>query len=358
MIVSKSPGKLYIAGEYAVVEKGYPAIIIAVDQFIEVSLKPSKDKGSIHAYDNIPISFIRQKDRLVLDYRDDRLSYVVNCIKVVEQLAVQLNMDLNYFDLSIKSSLEDEQGKKYGLGSSAAVTVSTIKVLSKFYKIDLTKEQLFKLAAIVHLNINSNGSGGDLAASIYGGWIVYKSFDKNWLSKKLKVLSVKELLQVKWPYLEIKSLKAPKDLTLVIGWTETPASTTVLVDKINQGKKEQKIYYLDFLQKSKDCVEKMVLAFEDNDTLKIQNQININKQLLKDLGDKFKVEIETAQLSKLIEIANNFKGSAKSSGAGGGDCGIAIFKDDVDQIELINQWQNNGIVYLPLKVYQEECENE
>ena len=31
MIEVSVPGKLYIAGEYAVVEPGYPAVIVAVD---------------------------------------------------------------------------------------------------------------------------------------------------------------------------------------------------------------------------------------------------------------------------------------------------------------------------------------
>ena len=42
MIEVTAPGKLYIAGEYAVVEPGHPAIIVAIDQFISVSIGPAK----------------------------------------------------------------------------------------------------------------------------------------------------------------------------------------------------------------------------------------------------------------------------------------------------------------------------
>lgn len=42
MIEVTAPGKLYIAGEYAVVEPGHPAIIAAIDQFISVSIGPAK----------------------------------------------------------------------------------------------------------------------------------------------------------------------------------------------------------------------------------------------------------------------------------------------------------------------------
>lgn len=47
---AKAPGKLYIAGEYAVVEPGHPAVIVAVDRFIDVSLSPSeKPYGTIYS---------------------------------------------------------------------------------------------------------------------------------------------------------------------------------------------------------------------------------------------------------------------------------------------------------------------
>ena len=47
MISVKAPGKLYIAGEYAVVETGQPAILVALDQFVYVNLEKSNDLGSI-----------------------------------------------------------------------------------------------------------------------------------------------------------------------------------------------------------------------------------------------------------------------------------------------------------------------
>jgi mevalonate kinase len=47
MIELSVPGKLFIAGEYAVVEPGHPAIIVAVDQFITVMWKrPVKTAAS------------------------------------------------------------------------------------------------------------------------------------------------------------------------------------------------------------------------------------------------------------------------------------------------------------------------
>ena len=39
-VVCRAPGKLYIAGEYAVVEPGHRAVLVAVDRFITIRLTP------------------------------------------------------------------------------------------------------------------------------------------------------------------------------------------------------------------------------------------------------------------------------------------------------------------------------
>ncbi|WP_075724429.1 phosphomevalonate kinase [Tissierella creatinophila] len=354
MISSTSPGKLYIAGEYAVVEKGYPAIIVGVDGFITVSLEETKDMGSIKAYDNTPISFKRKDERLILDYRDNRLFYLINSINIVEILVKEMGKELKFYNLKVESELEDLEGKKYGLGSSAAVTISTIKVLCKFYGIETTKEKLFKLASLVHLKVNSNGSCGDIAASVYGGWISFKTFDKNWVLEKRANLTIKQLLDKKWPFLEIKRLTPPEDLNLLIGWTGRPSSTTILVDRVNKSRQDNSQFYKSFLEKSKACVENIIKAFEKGDLLGIQNGIMINRNLLVNMGQELGIQIETLGLSRLCDIALKFNGAAKSSGAGGGDCGIAIFNDKSNLEKLIYEWKKEGITHLPLKVYIEE----
>ena len=43
MIQASAPGKLFIAGEYAVVTNAHPAILVAVNQFITVTLEEAED---------------------------------------------------------------------------------------------------------------------------------------------------------------------------------------------------------------------------------------------------------------------------------------------------------------------------
>ncbi|MBT1022890.1 phosphomevalonate kinase, partial [Enterococcus faecium] len=84
-------------------------------------------------------------------------------------------------DLKVTSELDSSNGRKYGLGSSGAVTVATVKALNVFYALNLSQLEIFKIAALANLAVQDNGSCGDIAASCYGGWIAFSTFDHPWL---------------------------------------------------------------------------------------------------------------------------------------------------------------------------------
>ena len=183
---ASAPGKLFIAGEYAVVTPGHPSILVALDQFITVSLEEADTTGTIRSaqYGGLPIPWTREEDQLVIDQRENPFLYITEAVKVTERYIKETGVPLSYFHLSVKSELDNASGKKYGLGSSGAVTVATIKALLKFYAIDPDFELVYKLAALAHLSVKSNGSFGDIAASTYGGWIAYACFDREWVMKQ------------------------------------------------------------------------------------------------------------------------------------------------------------------------------
>lgn len=354
LITEKAPGKLYIAGEYAVVENGYPAILVALDQFVTCSIEESAaEVGKIisRQYHNNALQWHRLGEQMVVDNRDNPFSYILSAIKVTEEYARSFARELRIFDLHIDSQLDSDSGKKYGLGSSAAVTVATVKVLCRFYNLPVTKDEIFKLAAIAHFEVQGNGSLGDVAASVYGGWIAYHSFDRQWLAQQRKYLDLRTLVDLPWPDLKIESLKAPSNLQLLIGWTGKPASTSQLVDKISLFKARQQKEYRQFLEDSKHCIQRMVDGFHNADLESIKNEIRYNRELLKQLGTNSGVHIETPVLNKLCEIAEDFGGAAKTSGAGGGDCGIVAIDRDSNFKLVLKKWAANKIEQLPLSVH-------
>src|SRR5690625_2283 len=152
MITTKIPGKLFIAGEYAVTEPGNKALLVAVDKFISISLEKTENQGTI-IVDNRSTKWIRKNGKVSLDKQNSRLKYVFKAMEIVENYAREQGKSLIYYNLKVDSQLETKEGIKYGLGSSSAVTVAAVDGLCKLYNININKKQLFKLAALVNLSI-------------------------------------------------------------------------------------------------------------------------------------------------------------------------------------------------------------
>ena len=353
----KVPGKLFIAGEYAILFPKQPAIIIAVDQFLTATIQQSEliNSGTIttELAELSPLTYSRTNGQLVTDETaNSQWKYVLNAIEVAEELIKTLDISIKNFKIHYQSQLVNKDGLKFGLGSSGAVVVATIKALLNFYGLEsINNNTLFKLAAIALIKSRSNGSLADIATITHGGWVYYQSFDRQWLKVQIEAQQpIDSLLLDKWPDLIIESLTPPDDLSLLIGWTQAPASTDNLVDQLLDqldGNQEP----LDaFLVQSAASVERMRDGFRKQNLETIKTEINVYRQLLILLGHIYSLNIETNTLNQLIQSAQPYHYAAKSSGAGGGDCGIAIGSKNNSISNLINDWKKVGIETLPLNV--------
>lgn len=353
MIEISVPGKLFIAGEYAVVEPGHPAIIVAVDQFINVTIEGARKNGSIQSaqYSDLPIRWTRRNGELVLDHRENPFHYILAAIRLTEKYAQEKGTLLSFYDLKVTSELDNSNGRKYGLGSSGAVTVATVKALNLYYDLKMDRLTQFKIAALAHLAVQGNGSCGDIAASCYGGWLAFSTFDHEWVLRKQQEWTLTQLLTSDWPELSIRPLTVPKTLRLLIGWTGSPASTSDLVDQVYQSKEAKEKGYAKFLADSKDCVNRLIDGFLNEDSRTIKKMITENRKLLVGLSSLTGVTIEIPALKKLCDLAETYRGAAKSSGAGGGDCGIVIVDQKTGILPLMSAWEKADIIPLPLHVY-------
>lgn len=355
MITEKAPGKLYIAGEYAVLEQDCPAILVAVNQFVRVSITKSKTStGLIHSrqYSQDSIHWVRQGSKIVIDNRDNPFEYILAAISFTEQYCIEQGIKMKVYDLHVNSDLDSADGKKFGLGSSAAVTVATVKAILHFYGVKMSNELVYKLSAISHYSVQGNGSAGDIAASVYGGWLAYQTFDKKWLKLQLETNNLSDVVNEAWPGLKVELLTPPKDMKLMIGWSQKPASTSRLVDETNANKAALNMEYKNFLSASRACVLKMIAGFEANDIAMIKEQIRANRKLLQHFAKINQIAIEIPRLTKLIKIAESYGGAAKTSGAGNGDCGIVITDSETDLDALENEWRHNNILPLNFKIHQ------
>ncbi|UUX32792.1 phosphomevalonate kinase [Fundicoccus culcitae] len=374
----KVPGKLYFVGEYAILEPGNTAILFSVNQYLtcQISLSRTPYSGSLQTslQDLLPLLYRREADKVhfslngmdgldsyyhenLMDEKTRTLvleqwQYVFEAIRVVEELMQELGRPLQDYHIQYYSDLVAEDGSKYGLGSSAAVTIATIKSLLAFYGIEVKSPlSLFKLAAIALIRAGSNGSMGDVAAISFGGWVFYQSFDRKWLAAELdNQVSLMDLLEKEWPLLEVRYLDINKRMTLLIGWTQSAASTQNLVQQLTQRLPEKDANYRYFLEKSKLCVNNMRTAFEKADIMQIQEEMANYRHLLLKLSSHFNIEIETDKLKQFIQLSQAYQFEAKSSGAGGGDCGIAVGESNQKTTQLLDEWRRVGIIPLNLHV--------
>lgn len=113
MIKVKAPGKLYIAGEYAVVETGCPAILVGLNKYVYVSIEDSKDFGTIISkqYENSTVVWKRRGEHMVIDNRDNPFEYILSGIRITEQYAQELGKKMRCYDLKIDSELDSPSGK-------------------------------------------------------------------------------------------------------------------------------------------------------------------------------------------------------------------------------------------------------
>lgn len=350
------PGKLYIAGEYAVLENKQPAIIVAVNAFLTCQVSASNASGKGLIYSDVlstsPLYYERrslnQVGIIARTQWQKEWAYILSAIEIVEQYAAECDVNLKDYEMRVTSDLQATNGQKYGLGSSGAVTVAVIKSLLQFYQLPYSKLMLYKLAVLASAQVSLKGSYGDIAASVFGSWVYYVAFNREWLMSKLaQKWSIKQLIALEWEQLVIKNIPVAKNIRLHIGWTGQSASTDTFVAQY----KEQSSQDLDEITyQPKDIVNQLVDALVAGNISQIKLWIAAYRLYLQQLAHQRKLIIETSALKQLIDVALEHDFASKSSGAGGGDCGIAIGDVMQSATSMYDEWQQHHIMPLPYQV--------
>ena len=327
MIAVKTCGKLYWAGEYAILEPGQLALIKAIPIYM---------KAEIAFSENYRI-YSDMFDFAVDLTPNPAYSLIQETIALVEDFLVYRGQALRPFSLEIRGKMERE-GKKFGLGSSGSVVVLVIKALLALYGLSVNSELLFKLASAVLLKRGDNGSMGDLACIVAEDLILYQSFDRKKIATWLKEENVATVVERDWGF-SISQVKPGLECDFLVGWTKEVAVSSQMVKQIKQNINQ------NFLSSSKATVSALVEALEQGNAEEIIKQVETASQLLEGLSP----DIYTPSLRELKMASRGLQAVAKSSGAGGGDCGIALSFDEQSTETLKNRWADLGIELL----YQE-----
>ena len=327
MIAVKTCGKLYWAGEYAILEPGQLALIKAIPIYMKAEI----------AFSNSYRIYSDMFDFAVDLTPNPVYGLIQETIALMNDFLADRGQTLRPFSLEIRGKMERE-GKKFGLGSSGSVVVLVVKALLALYHLSIDQNLLFKLVSAVLLKRGDNGSMGDLACIVAEDLVLYQSFDRKKIAAWLEEENLVTVLERDWGF-SISQVQPALECDFLVGWTKEVAVSSQMVQQIKQNIDQ------NFLTSSKAMVSALVEALEQGNAENIIEQVETASQLLEGLSP----DIYTPSLRQLKEASQDLLAVAKSSGAGGGDCGIALSFDEQSTETFKNRWADLGIELL----YQE-----
>lgn len=273
MIQTSAPGKLLLLGDYAVVYNN-PCLVTAVDKRLYVEAE------IIEAETDEIITPQVKESRFVLE----TIAHFKNKFSIRHSIRIRTQGDFSH---------------QVGLGSSSAVTVATLEALNQLFKKNLNKKQLFDMCYSVTLSIQGVGSGFDIAAAVYGGTQYYVTGGK--IIEPIKVTH----------------------LPLIVGYSGIKADTPYYIRKVAEAFKHKSDELNGFFSSISKLVEEARIGLERDDFEKVGSYMTKNHEILQKLG------VSIPKLDSMVEESNKAGAwGAKLSGAGGGDCMIALVSDD------------------------------
>ncbi len=278
-----APGKIFIMGEYAVLE-GAPAVVAAVGRFAIGQFVPGYEPDS---------NFVAEAVRATLLGIGDR------------------SAALPAGSVMVDSTAFSADGRKLGIGSSAAVTAASVAAVLELAGLPVAsnRDLCFSLAETAHRQAQGGlGSGADVAAAVHGG-----------------------LLQYRRPpggYPITERLKRPAGLHVVVFAEDQSASTPDLVRGVRAFAERAPTAYASAMRPLREQAELFVEAFAAGNVPELLATARAFSTAMGELGAQSGVPIVTSRFEIAANLAINLGGAAKPSGAGGGDIGVGLFGDE------------------------------
>jgi phosphomevalonate kinase len=369
MIELSAPGKLMLSGEWSVLEKGVPCIVLAVEQRVFATIEVA-DELIVALEDFQIIAKVELNgEKVKFDKEDKDLHFTAIAMETTIKYLIESGIDIKPFKLITRSdiiSIINEKGEKIkvGFGSSAAAVVAIIGAILYYHDVislsQQDKELIFKLGIIAHyFGQGKLGSGFDVAASTFGGALAYKRFDPEWLLEEITNKPLLSVVKSEWPGLELSNITLPPNMELMVGFTGTSASTRKLIREMRLFKQNTPDDYFDIIFSIKNVTEELIQVMrEPIDHETILALLDKNRQLLEELSFACSCELEIKAHRVMSQIASKHGAVAKFSGAGGGDCSVGVCFDKDVAKSVISEWQQQSLMPIDIGVSEEGLKRE
>jgi len=290
-VTISAPGKLMLLGEHAVVY-GRPCLVTAVNRRVWATVESTRNglaclrAPSLRADEwTVPMVELKTANPpCALRFVHAALCCIAQRYELPHGLRVET-----------RSEFSDE----LGLGSSAAVTIATTAALLELIGLTPSRDELFKLSYDAMHSVQGIGSGFDLAAALYGGTLYFRRHGP-----------------------EITPL-SHEPLPMIVGYSGTKADTPTLVRSVAQRRERQPDLTEEIFNGMARLVEEGREALLAQDWPRLGKAMSLAQSLLYALG------VSTPKLAQMVRVAKEAGAyGAKLSGAGGGDCMIALVSEE------------------------------
>ena len=316
-VSTSAPGKVVIAGEYAVLD-GAPAICMAVNRRAHVSIATSdNDHHSVLApgFSESAGRFTAAGNRIEWLAGADEFSLLE---AVWQETAPSVSENLTIV-LDSNDFIDPATSVKLGIGSSAALTVALTVAFDNITDVDI---DVLRAATNAHRRFQQgSGSGADIACSLAGGLIEYRMGGD-----------------------AARSLTWPNGLAYALLWSGVAASTD---EKLNQ------LARTEAGQARAELViasARVAASWNDGNAVEILHQLRDYTEALRKFDVDHRLGIFDAGHAELADAALSAGLLYKPCGAGGGDLGIVIAHNASDVVAFIDTARASDFKHMDMTI--------
>lgn len=276
-MIASAPGKVILFGEHAVVY-GRHAVVTAINRRCYAEVKKS---NVFHIRSKIGTS--------ALDFK--KHPYISYAVKRFREFRSVEGADI---------TIDSEIPVGSGLGSSSAVTVSTLKALDAEFEGGLSDEDIYEIARNVELDVQGKGSGTDPYISTYGG---------AWLIPDKRDFTI-------------------SGLQFMVVDSQQSSSTRKMVSRVARLRDE----YPGVIDAVFDVIDNISISsveyLQNKDLKALTKLIHLNQCMLNS------IDVSTEIIDLLIQNLSRSGVTAKITGAGGGGCVVGVGNENAIQESL------------------------
>jgi phosphomevalonate kinase len=305
-VTASAPGKLVIAGDYAVLE-GAPAVVMAINRRAHVIVDDGSEEGFLI---DAPDLGVKARGRLCgqkVQWSDEAAAAALDLVTcVLAYFAAHDALPPRFAARLDTHAFFSPYGRKdkLGLGSSAALAVALAGAIGA-----VDGHEAPDLAAMMamHRDLqNGRGSGLDIASALLGGVLVYRLHQGRARTQ-----------QQSWP----------RALALCCVWSGRPASTGSALAQLAQWRQQQAGAYRALMDELTNASSAVAAALAGDDAEAMLEALAAYAHGLDRLGGASGIDIVCDEHRAIAGIAAECGVVYKTCGAGGGDVGIACATD-------------------------------